>query len=57
MDITNFLTQLKTYKEFHGTANNVNFLNFIIDDVKELVEEIKNDHLQGDADDADRDEE
>lgn len=54
MDLTNFHQDLQKYTEIHGYSEHA--FNLMIE-VGNLIEEIKQDHLQGNADDADRQDE
>lgn len=49
MDLTQFLKDLKEYQK----QSKLNFQT-VIDEVESLIEEIRQDHIQGDVDDQER---
>lgn len=54
MDLTKFLEDLKKFKEMEESNGRYIVIDHIIKNVEDQVEEIKIDHLQGDADDANK---
>ena len=51
MDLNQFLRELKKYESINGNDTN---LNAVIIKVMQEIQEIRADHNQGDADDADK---
>lgn len=54
LDLTQLLDNLKKYKYIYKNENMDTVINALILKVEEDIEEIRQDHNQGDADDADR---
>lgn len=50
MDLTKFLADLNDYEFIHGGET----VKEMIKEVENIIEEIKDDHLQGDVDDQDK---
>lgn len=50
MDLTKFLGDLKDYEFIHGGEA----VKELINEVENIIEEVREDHLQGDVDDQER---
>lgn len=50
MILNEFLDNLKEYKAWQKDAKLQENVDIIINDVEEMIEEIKTDHIQGDVD-------
>ncbi len=59
MDLTRFLEDLKTYKIMFEEDNVGMILthDYMVEHIEGLIEDLKHDHLMGEADEASRDDE